>query len=136
MDIKEAVKEVALRFEYKEDNKFIDTWSVMREKRGKLKGDCDDFALTCVWYACDRNIFKFIWHVLILHRYRFYKCKTYKGVNHLIGYAQGKWFDNWTLEALDKDQFLVRTQHQVRYFYVLPIMWLQLVLGIFARYLH
>jgi len=134
MDIREAVRQVANKFHYKKDKTFIDTWSVMREQDGKMYGDCDDFAMTCIWYACDKSLLKFIWHVLILHQYRFYNCKTFDGGTHAAGYAQGKWFDNWTLSAVNKSEFIHKTHHNIRYFYVLPVILIKIIFGLFIHH--
>lgn len=136
MNIKSAVDYVGGKFVYMYDKKlpFSDAWFVMPERPdGKLRGDCDDFSLTCIWIACDRNIFKFIWYVLILHKYRFYFSKAANGENHIVGYAQGLWFDNWTREALPKDKFIERTKHKILFFYPNISILIFMFFGIFFR---
>lgn len=135
MDITQAVDDIGPRFRYKDD-KSGDYWFVMPENSdGFLYGDCDDFAVTAIWKCCDSNILKFIINVMILHRYRLYHCwaegKSNQG--HMCGYAQGKWFDNWGKKAMDKEAFLARNGHVVRYFYPLPLMILPLIVGLFRR---
>lgn len=134
MNIFEAVKFVADRFEYRSDPKLLDYWSVMREVSGKMRGDCDDFSITAIWKLCDRNIFKFILNVLILHRYRIYFAKTKFGEKHAIGYAHGYYFDNWTRMPLSKTKFLEQTGHKMYFFFPSPFMILPLILGIIMRY--
>jgi hypothetical protein len=133
MDIRQAVAEIAQKFTYRSDPKFLDYWTIMREQDGVLQGDCDDFALTSIWMACDENLFSFILNVMILHRYRLYFCKTATGESHMVGYAQGLWFDNWTREALPKEEFLARTGHRVLFFWPSPLMQVQLALGFLIR---
>lgn len=134
MSIKEIVKSVSSKFVYTSDKKFlIDQWFVMREKEGKLHGDCDDFSVTCLWELCDRNIIKFIVNVLILHRYRLHHVKTSTNGGHVVGYANGLYFDNWTLEALPKEEFLRRTKHKFKFFYPSPMIAIYLLCGLFFR---
>jgi len=135
MDIKTAVHHVHSKFNYLADKKLYigDGWFVMPERNQKMFGDCDDFAITSLWLACDENIFKFILNVFILHRYRLYHSKTVDGEAHIIGYAQGLWFDNFTGEALPEKQFFEKTKHKKWFFYPSPyILWFML-LGLFVR---
>lgn len=133
MSISNIVKEVGQKFQYKSDPRFLDYWSVMKEDDGKLIGDCDDFALTSIWRLCGENIIIFILNVMILHRYRIYFAKTVTGEKHAVGYANGMYFDNWTREALPKDQFLARTRHKLYFFFPSPFMVLPLVFGFILR---
>lgn len=134
MNILDAVEYVGKRFQYKNDPKILDYWFVMREIDNVMRGDCDDFAITSIWKACDENIFKFILKVFILHQYRIYFAKTVKNEKHAVGYAQGLYFDNWTREALPKQEFLNKTRHKIYFFFPSPLMILPLILGLFLRY--
>jgi len=134
MNIFEAVKHVADRFEYRRDPKLLDYWSVMREIDGKMRGDCDDFSVTSIWKLCNENLFIFILNVLIFHKYRIYFGKTPSGEKHIVGYAFGYYFDNWSREPLPKDIFLERTRHKIYFFFPSPFMILPLLLGIIMRY--
>ncbi len=100
-----------------------------------MRGDCDDFALTSIWKCCDSSLLKFILNVMILHKYRLYHCwaegKSWQG--HMVGYAQGKWFDNWGKKAMDKETFLARNGHKIRYFYPSPLMLVPLLVGLIRR---
>ena len=134
MDVKQAVRDVASKFVYREDKRIIvDHWSVMKERDGKLYGDCDDFALTVIWKTCDENILKFFWYVMILHKHRIYHAKTHDGAGHAYGYADGLYFDNWTLEALPKEEFFAKTKHRSKFFFPSPFMIVQLLVGLFTR---
>lgn len=136
MNINYAVMEVASRFQYQKDKWFLDTWSVMREKDGWMRGDCDDFVITCIWYACDKNLFTFIWNVFILHRYRIYSCKTFDGEGHFVGCVKDNWFDNWTLRTVTKAEMIKETNHKIGYMNVMPIIAAKMFFGLFYRYLH
>lgn len=132
MNIADAVSIVGNRFVYTPDKiSLFDSWSVMKDHDGKMFGDCDNFALTAIWYACDRSIWKFILYVLILHKYRFWFCMTEDGEKHVVGYAQGKYFDNFTYKALDKESFFSRTKHRRLFVYPSPIILLYMIIGIF-----
>ena len=134
MDIKQAVNYVASKFVYKKDPKIFDYWSVMQEQNDQMKGDCDDFALTCLWKVCDRNLIKFFINVFVLHKYRIYFCKTQTGELHAVGYAQGLYFDNWTRQALPKQEFLEKTNHKIYFFFVSPMMVFPMILGLLLTY--
>jgi hypothetical protein len=134
MKTEDAVKYVSERFEYKTDPKFLDYWTVMKEKNEKMYGDCDDFSLTSIWKICDENLLIFILNVFILHKYRIYFSKTRTGEKHIVGYANGLYFDNWTRQALSKDELLSRTGHKIYFFFPSPFMVFPLILGLFMRY--
>lgn len=131
MDVKQAVLKVANKFRYLADKKAIlgDRWFVMREKQGILAGDCDDFALTTIWEICDRSLVKFILNVILLHRYRMYFCITSTGEPHIVGYAKGLYFDNWTKQAMPKNQFIEHTKHTIKLPYPSPIVLWFMLLG-------
>jgi len=135
MKIQEAVKLVASKFLYTPDNhKWFDRWRIMKEDSdGKLRGDCEDFSLTAMWYACDKSLLTFLWKVVITHQYKLYHCKTYANERHAIGYAEGLWFDNWTKEALPKQEFLGHTKHQIKYWYPIPLMIVPFIVGHITR---
>lgn len=117
MHVTDAVDYVAKRFVYKEDPKswWPDYWFVMKEKDGKMYGDCDDFAVTVLWLVCKRNLLKFFWHVLFTHKHKVYRVRSNNSstYNHLIGRVDDYWFDNWTLKALDKETFFKKTGHKM-----------------------
>jgi hypothetical protein len=130
MNISIAVLEVASKFVYKPDRiRVFDSWKVMRGDT--LYGDCDNFALTAVWYACDRSMLKFIWNVILLHKYRFWFCKTESGEKHVVGYAQGKFFDNFSNKALPKQEFFELTKHKRIFVYPSPFVLVYMFIGIF-----
>ena len=134
MHIKTIVKEIAKNFQYKADMfKFLDWWFILREWDGKLVGDCEDFSLTAIWRLCNRNVLAFLWKVVITHQYRIYFCMTAKGERHAVGYAQDLWFDNWTLEALPKEEFLQKTGHKIKFFIPGPLIIINMILGALVR---
>lgn len=134
MQLKEAIDIISTKFIYKTDKfKYIDSWSILKETDGMLKGDCEDYTLTVFWYMCNKNILKFIWNVLILHKYRLYFVKTKSNEGHAVGYADGYYFDNWTNEALLKDDFIKLTGHSFVWMYISPMIIIKMILGMFIK---
>ena len=132
MDIKKAVKYVGDNFVYESDPKVLgDTWQVLKMKDGKFTGDCDDFSLTCFWFYSDKKLSKFLFHLLVTHRYKLYRCKTIYGEWHVIGSVDDLWFDNWTREALPKEQFFAKTKHDVKMRYLSFMFLWFLFMGLF-----
>lgn len=133
MKAQEALSEVNKFFLYNKDKKLFigDSWRILNNK--KYHGDCDDFALTVLWLMCDKKISKFIWNVLVLHKFRLYYSRTFTKEPHIIGYADGLWFDNWTQEALDEEKFFYRTGHRKYFFYPgFAIIWFMLLGVVFG----
>ena len=132
--IKDIIDAMRPKFSYKADTfRFFDWWVVMKEKEGILYGDCEDFSLTAIWKLCNCSVLTFLWKVIISHQYRIYFCKTKNGVNHAVGYANDLWFDNWTLKALPKSEFLKKTGHNVYFFIPSPLILFNMILGSIAR---
>lgn len=134
MDLHSAVQFVASKFRYKKDDNFlIDSWFVMRDRDDKYLGDCEDFSLTVFWHVADKKLFKFLFNLLVTHKYKLYRCKDVTGGWHAIGAIDNTYFDNWTLKALEKDEFFAQTKHQVKMRYVAPLMIMPLIKGLFKR---
>lgn len=113
MDVSLAVMLVANRFQYKKDSNFlVDSWSIMKDKNGVFYGDCEDFSLTVFWYLSNQSLFKFIWNLLISHKYKLIWCKTNTGEFHFYGKVNGLCFDNWTKRTLPENVFLKETGHK------------------------
>jgi len=134
MNIKQAVTQVAEVFVYRPDPKLFDYWSVMRVQDHAMHGDCDDFAFTSMWLACDRSVLKLVYRLGITHEYRMIRAITPQGQKHWVGYAENMYFDNWTRQALPKSEFLERTQHKLLGLLPSPLMIVPVVLGFFLRY--
>lgn len=134
MDLHSAVQLVASKFQYKKDDSvLLDSWFVMRDRDGKYLGDCEDFSLTVFWHVADKSLLKFLFNLLVTHKYKLYRCKDITGGWHAIGAIDDTYFDNWTLKALSKSEFFARTKHQVKMRYVAPVMVLPLIKGLFKR---
>ncbi len=136
MQVTEAVEKVASKFKYTSDKKLRlgDAWFVMHERDGYLRGDCDDFSLTTIWEICDRSVLKFIWFVVITHQYQMWYCTSGNGNPHIVGYARGLWFDNWSKQALTKHEFLESTKHKLRFPYPSPTILIFMLIGAFKQH--
>jgi hypothetical protein len=111
MCINKSISYVSNKFKYKSDpDGFLDYWYVMKEKEGVLNGDCEDYSLTVFWELSNRNIFKFLFHLLVSHKYELYLVDSSSGP-HIVGCYKDIWFDNWTLKGLPKDEFFKITKH-------------------------
>lgn len=133
MNIAAIVSAVGARFQYRSDPKIlIDPWFVMRDKGGKLIGDCDDFAITCLYYYY--GFWGFIWNVCITHRGKLHRFKTSDGEFHVGASVDGLWFDNFTLKAVPKSEFFKLTDHTYLKRYYVWTFGLKLLVGLFVRY--
>jgi hypothetical protein len=133
-DIKESVKYVASKFEYKKDSDFfIDQWFVMKDKDGKFIGDCDDFTMTCLWYFYGCSLLSFIWNVIIANKAKIYQVTDINGEDHIIGFVDGYYFDNWSMEALEENKFFEKTKHVVKMKHNFFTIWLKTIVGLFFR---
>jgi hypothetical protein len=134
MDITQCVRDVAGKFSYKPDGlKYIDTWNVMSSKDGIYRGDCEDFTLTVFWLHANKNIWVFLWRLLITHQYGMYFCVSRNGERHAIGRYGDLWFDNWTRRAVPGDEFIARTGHKIYFRLISPIMVLPLLFGLIKK---
>ena len=135
--IEKIVQTVGRKFLFTPDKKImfglIDYWMVMKEQNDTLSGDCDDFAMTVLWERCDRDLLSFIVNVVILHRFRMYFAMTKTGERHIIGYADGIYFDNWTRVAFPRKEFLDKTEHKIWFFFPSPLMVIPMIVGLFMR---
>lgn len=134
MDLHSAIRLIASRFQYKkDDNRLIDSWSVMRDRDGKFIGDCEDFSLTVFWYMSDQSLFKFLFNLFVLHKYALIWCKTKNGELHFVGRYGDLYFDNWTFAALPKDEFFRRTGHKKIVQMFMPLCISQMIKGWLKR---
>lgn len=80
------------RFEWTKDG--VDTYRVMNERAGPLKGDCDDFAATALWLACDKSMWEF-WKAVFTFQAVFWRVKGEGWASHLVVYYKPLgWIDN------------------------------------------
>ena len=135
MNLHTAISFVNSKFEYTPDPKYIfDVWKIMSSNdHGKMKGDCEDYALTVIWYACDQNLFNFLFSTIILGVYKVHRVTDHNGVKHVVGSYGDFYFDNWTKKALYKTDFFKSTRHEFEKTYFLPLMVFSFLTGFLHR---
>jgi hypothetical protein len=52
---------------------------------------------------------------------------------HAVANVGNLWFDNWTKEALPKDEFFDRTKHKKWFMYPMPLMVPFFIYGLLKR---
>lgn len=134
MDIYKAITLVSSKFIYTPDIKTtFDVWRVMDLGHGVFRGDCEDFALTVIWYACDCSRLKFLWKTCFTREYQLHQVYDFKGNRHVVGSNDGLWFDNWTMKALNRSEFFQTTKHEYVKTYFLPSMIFALITGFWVK---
>ena len=93
MNIDVAAEWMRRVFVYKSDKG--ESWQIMSgwEADGKLRGDCEDFALTILYTIADGAKVKF-WFYLVTFQAIIWHCKTAGGEQHVQLWFRGKWIDN------------------------------------------
>lgn len=130
MKLEESVSIVSSKFIYTPDpNSTFDVWRVMNLEHGIFQGDCEDYAITVIWYACDQSLLKFIWKTVFTREYKLHRVMDYRGGWHVVGSNEDLWFDNWTLKALPIDEFFKVTRHEYKMTYFLPFMIFSFITG-------
>lgn len=94
--------DLAKRFDYTSDKK-IDSFRIMSNPTGPLKGDCDDFAVTALWIAEGKSMWKF-WRAIFCGRAEIWRVKGSSWVSHAVLYhREYGWIDNqnpmWSFEC-------------------------------------
>lgn len=129
--LRDSIQTVSVGFDYEADDlRIFDSWSVLTPDAGRYRGDCEDFVLTVFWHLSGRDLATFLWHVLITHQYRLYRVRDTNGNSHVVGSYQDQWFDNWTLGASNRDQFVQQTGHDILHMYPGPLIALYLLIGL------
>jgi hypothetical protein len=98
-EIVAAVVSFVWRFRYRAD-KPVDSIRIVWTPTGRMYGDCDDFAATALWLVEGRTLRGF-WAALLRGRAALWRCKTSRGVDHMILWHEGYgWIENdggsWT----------------------------------------
>jgi len=100
------VKKMAAKFKYRWDTeqyKLRDAWFIMEENdKGKLEGDCEDFALTLLYKLKGESLFKF-WLSLIIRESKICGVEMDGKICHAVLYYRGEYADNWTRKFVNKD---------------------------------
>ena len=134
MDLAAATASVSQKFQYRADRiRIFDSWRVMDLDSPVCEGDCEDFALTVFWLISGRSIGRFLWNLLITHRYRMVYSRTRDGEAHFVGNFGDQWFDNWSRKPMDRDAFFQSTGHRKIIMYPGPIIAVYLLIGLVIR---
>jgi hypothetical protein len=89
------------RFEYTSDEG-LDSFRILSNETGPLKGDCDDFATTALWIAEGKSVWRF-WRAIFTGRGVIWRVKGTRWVSHAVLYhREFGWIDNqnpmWSFE--------------------------------------
>lgn len=80
------------RFVYRSD--LSDKWTILDAPIGKLRGDCEDFALTALWLLCGKSKTRMHWWVLT-GKAAIWHVISADGDPHAALWVRGKgWIDN------------------------------------------
>lgn len=120
-DMREAYDAVKSRFQYSKDGS-LDKWRIMKEEKGPLKGDCEDFSLTILWHLSDKSMTKFWWNVTTGKGVIWY-VRTEAGVGHAILHWNGMWADNKTKDWTED------TKHRKVFPMLMPLMLIKMGIG-------
>jgi len=89
-------------YNYKHDPDGRDMWRVIKPVEEVYRGDCEDYALSVLYYVvCKESSIKF-WWMLFTFSAEICGCDTRNG-GHAVLRAGGMYIDNWTKEWVDRD---------------------------------
>ena len=91
-------------YSYKYDPEGRDMWRVLKlDKLGMYRGDCEDYALSVLYYViCKESWLKF-WWMLFTFQAEICGCET-KGGGHAVLRYGDMYIDNWTQNWVSKAQ--------------------------------
>ena len=120
---------LAREFSYSSDG-FLDSWKIhsRRGADGRIRGDCEDFALTLAWRLAGESWFRLLWHLLSLKSVIWHVTSVQKdgsrGGGHVALWHRGSgWADN--IYPAWKGS----TPHTRRFPWLLPLLLLKLGSG-------
>lgn len=122
------VRHARNNFVYQYDPKFFDLWRIpVEDIHGKIKGDCEDYALWVAYQCTDMNMTRFK-QLLKSGEISFYYCKTKgEGTGHAVVKVGDRWTDNWTKDWVTEER--MRQIHDVKRKYPWWLVLLKLKLG-------
>lgn len=132
MNIQQAIDKTNTVFVYQTDRSyylFPEAWRVVGDDG---VGDCEDYALTVIWYYSDGNWLRW-WKNVQLGRFRFWYCNSPGGNKHVVtkivwGDNAGMYFDNISKQLLTQQQ-LDRRGYKLYFPWFFPFPTVQIVLG-------
>lgn len=118
------------RFTYQGERR--ETWRILTGP-GKVRGDCEDYALTLVWLAEGRSLWRFWWALLIC-RYVIWYCKSPGGGGHAVLWCRGAgWTDNIMRDFVIDRKKLKSKGYGLRFPMILPLVVLKMLQGRFRK---
>lgn len=123
----EGLYDLNQRFVWTADGK-VDTWRILSEPQGALRGDCDDYAVTVGWILAGKSMSRFWMDVVTLKAVYWFVKSDKNNVGHLVLKYRGLgYIDNiypyWRPE----------TSHRKKFPMVLPLVVLKMALGKVGR---
>ena len=94
-----TLKDFTERYVYKYDPSY-DQWRIL--PANDLSGDCEDFALSVLYYViCEESLIKF-WYELIFGKAKIHYVNNDGG--HAVLQWDGMYIDNWTKEFVTREE--------------------------------
>lgn len=91
-------------YEYKYDAKGRDRWRVIKQDSdGMLLGDCEDYALSVLYYVISKGSWLRFWLYLFTFQAQLCGCYTKNGGGHAVLWYRGQYIDNWTKAWVDRN---------------------------------
>jgi len=116
---------LAKNFKYKSD-KDLDSYRILPLE--DPQGDCDDYATTALYLACDKSLFKF-WFKLLTFQALMWRTYSPDGGPHLVLWLRGHgYIDNWQRKWTSKIQMGL-LGYEFRYPRLFTTVALKLLIG-------
>lgn len=93
-----------LYYSYAYDKEGRDVWHILKRKKGRFLGDCEDCALTLLYMLSDESLLRF-WYNLLFTDTRLLYCE-FQGVGHAVLQYEGRYIDNVQREFVSFDTLL------------------------------
>jgi hypothetical protein len=92
-------------YSYKYDAFGRDSWRVLRlDKLGQYQGDCEDYALSVLFYVVSRESWLRFWMLLLMFEAKLCYVTTKNGGGHAVLRFGDMYIDNWTQDWVSKAQ--------------------------------
>lgn len=115
------------RFSYTSDGKH-DTWKLMREERGRLLGDCEDYSLWVAFWLIARGSWKWLWWGVICGDIKFHFVVTKQGNDgHCVLEYQGRMIDNVFRKWVRPD--VMKRRYKFKHVIWITTIWFKMIKG-------
>lgn len=122
----EICRDLKNRFTWESDGK-LDSYHILKGD-GKVKGDCDDYAVTILYNYCGGSYLKF-WWLLVTFQAVFWFVKSPNDGPHVTLWLRGHGYtDNWKTQFTTKELL-----HDKRYPIPWPTVMVKLLIGKFDK---